>query len=61
VYKYPREPTGEIEFKEITGRRNRKKLIKRSPAITKVDSSSSSSGSHGGLDFDAFKDFEYSF
>lgn len=57
----PREITGEIEFKEITGRRNRKKPIKKSAAVAKgVDSSSSGSGSHADLDLGVFKGFEYS-
>ena len=58
---FPSEITGEIEFKETTGRRNHKKLIKEQVALAKdVDSSSSGSGSHADLDLGIFKGFEYS-
>jgi len=62
---FPSEITGEIEFKEITGRRNNnllnKKPAKEQVALAKdVDSSSSGSGSHADLDLSIFKGFEYS-
>lgn len=58
---FPSEITGEIEFKEITGRRNNKKPAQEQVALAKdVDSSSSGSGSHADLDLSIFKGFEYS-
>jgi len=58
---FPSEITGEIEFKEITGRRNNNKPTKEQVALAKdVDSSSSGSGSHADLDLSIFKGFEYS-
>ena len=58
---FPSEITGEIEFKEITGRRTNKKPTKEQVPLAKdVDSSSSGSGSHADLDLSIFKGFEYS-
>lgn len=63
---FPSEITGEIEFKEITGRRKHiilknKKPTEEQVALAKdVDSSSSGSGSHADLDLSIFKGFEYS-
>lgn len=58
---FPSEITGEIEFKEITGRRNTKKPTDEQVTLAKdVDSSSSGSGSHADLDLSIFKGFEYS-